>query len=159
MYAEERQRVIVNLALRHERVSVTELAERFDVTTETIRRDLDALDRRGILRRVHNDGLAHVTVAAILRCLQIKDAPAYAALNRLNLIDISNNLGDSKSLITDPATTTPNSLNKRPVRPLRKMMGRNTAAKVMVVLTMAKVISFDPSWPAFMGSMPPSILL
>ena len=29
-----------------------------------------------------------------------------AALNRLNLIDISNNLGDSKSLITHPATTT-----------------------------------------------------
>ncbi len=34
-----------------------------------------------------------------------KDA-AYAALNRLSLIDISNNLGDSKSLITHPATTT-----------------------------------------------------
>jgi O-succinylhomoserine sulfhydrylase len=31
---------------------------------------------------------------------------AYAALNRLQLIDISNNLGDSKSLITHPATTT-----------------------------------------------------
>jgi O-succinylhomoserine sulfhydrylase len=34
-----------------------------------------------------------------------KDA-AYAALNRLGLIDISNNLGDAKSLITHPATTT-----------------------------------------------------
>lgn len=31
---------------------------------------------------------------------------AYAALNKLGLIDISNNLGDSKSLITHPATTT-----------------------------------------------------
>ena len=27
-------------------------------------------------------------------------------MNRLNIIDISNNLGDSKSLITHPATTT-----------------------------------------------------
>ena len=53
MYAEERQRTIVNLALRYDRVAVTELAQRFDVTTETIRRDLDVLDRRGILRRVH----------------------------------------------------------------------------------------------------------
>ena len=53
MYAEERQRMIVTLALRHDRVAVTELAQRFDVTTETIRRDLDVLDRRGILRRVH----------------------------------------------------------------------------------------------------------
>jgi O-succinylhomoserine sulfhydrylase len=31
---------------------------------------------------------------------------AFAALNKLQLIDISNNLGDSKSLITHPATTT-----------------------------------------------------
>ena len=38
--------------------------------------------------------------------------PAYAALNRLNLIDISNNLGDSKSLITHPATTTHRTLTE-----------------------------------------------
>lgn len=31
---------------------------------------------------------------------------AFAAMNRLKLIDISNNLGDSKTLITHPATTT-----------------------------------------------------
>jgi O-succinylhomoserine sulfhydrylase len=31
---------------------------------------------------------------------------AFAAVNKLQLIDISNNLGDSKSLITHPATTT-----------------------------------------------------
>ena len=31
---------------------------------------------------------------------------AFRLLNGLNLIDISNNLGDSKSLITHPATTT-----------------------------------------------------
>lgn len=32
--------------------------------------------------------------------------PAFDALNRLQLLDISNNLGDSKSLVTHPATTT-----------------------------------------------------
>ena len=31
---------------------------------------------------------------------------AFAMLNRLRLIDISNNLGDAKTLITHPATTT-----------------------------------------------------
>ena len=31
---------------------------------------------------------------------------AFKLLNRLRLIDISNNLGDSKSLVTHPATTT-----------------------------------------------------
>ena len=33
-------------------------------------------------------------------------AAAFDLLNRLQLIDISNNLGDAKSLITHPATTT-----------------------------------------------------
>jgi len=31
---------------------------------------------------------------------------AYAMLNKLGLVDISNNLGDSKTLITHPSTTT-----------------------------------------------------
>jgi DeoR family fructose operon transcriptional repressor len=34
-------------------VSVAGLAEHFDVTTETVRRDLDALETAGVLRRVH----------------------------------------------------------------------------------------------------------
>lgn len=33
-------------------------------------------------------------------------AEAFAVLNRLNIIKISNNLGDAKSLITHPSTTT-----------------------------------------------------
>lgn len=37
-------------------------------------------------------------------------AAAFAALNRLDIVDISNNLGDSKSLITHPSTTTHSSL-------------------------------------------------
>jgi O-succinylhomoserine sulfhydrylase len=35
---------------------------------------------------------------------------AFSALNRLQIVDISNNLGDSKSLITHPSTTTHSSL-------------------------------------------------
>jgi DeoR family fructose operon transcriptional repressor len=47
MYAEERQHEIVTRARELGRVSVAELATRFDVTPETIRRDLDALSGRG----------------------------------------------------------------------------------------------------------------
>ena len=39
-------------------------------------------------------------------------AAAYATLNKLGLVDISNNLGDSKSLITHPATTTHRTLTE-----------------------------------------------
>lgn len=63
MYAEERHHSIVNLALRYDRVSVAELATRFNVTTETIRRDLDLLDERGILRRVHGGAVVAENVS------------------------------------------------------------------------------------------------
>ncbi|NUP74464.1 MAG: DeoR/GlpR transcriptional regulator [Sinomonas sp.] len=53
MFAEERQRLIAARVADAGRVSVTELAERFAITTETVRRDLAALEQAGILRRVH----------------------------------------------------------------------------------------------------------
>lgn len=53
MYAMERQELIERLLLDEGRVSVIELARRFEVTTETVRRDLDQLERIGALRRVH----------------------------------------------------------------------------------------------------------
>jgi DeoR family fructose operon transcriptional repressor len=48
-----RQREIYVLALRNGAVDVSELAGRFGVTTETIRRDLTDLQGRKLLRRVH----------------------------------------------------------------------------------------------------------
>src|SRR3954468_20336467 len=53
MYAEERQHAIAVLVVERGRVSVTSVAERFGVTTETVRRDLAVLERAGVLRRVH----------------------------------------------------------------------------------------------------------
>ncbi|OFJ50694.1 DeoR/GlpR family DNA-binding transcription regulator [Mycolicibacterium grossiae] len=53
MYAEERQEAIAAQVLREGRASVTELALAYAVTTETVRRDLAALDRAGVVRRVH----------------------------------------------------------------------------------------------------------
>jgi DeoR family fructose operon transcriptional repressor len=49
----DRQREIYVLALRRGSVDVSDLARRFDVTTETIRRDLSDLQERQLLRRVH----------------------------------------------------------------------------------------------------------
>ena len=53
MYAEERQQAIASLVISKGRASVAELAETYDVTTETVRRDLAVLDRAGLVRRVH----------------------------------------------------------------------------------------------------------
>lgn len=53
MYAMERQQLIERELREVGRVSVIDLARRFDVTTETVRRDLDRLEGTGSLRRVH----------------------------------------------------------------------------------------------------------
>ncbi|MGW4272333.1 DeoR/GlpR family DNA-binding transcription regulator [Streptomyces seoulensis] len=57
MYAAERQQEILRLARDGGRVDVVSLAEAFQVTAETIRRDLKTLDRAGLLRRVHGGAI------------------------------------------------------------------------------------------------------
>ncbi|MFF0814075.1 DeoR/GlpR family DNA-binding transcription regulator [Rhodococcus sp. NPDC003318] len=58
MYAEERQQAIAGLISQRGRVSVTDLADTYEVTTETVRRDLAALDRLGLIRRVHGGAVS-----------------------------------------------------------------------------------------------------
>ncbi|MBK8468599.1 MAG: DeoR/GlpR family DNA-binding transcription regulator [Candidatus Phosphoribacter sp.] len=57
MYAPERQQAILVAARAHGRVEVTALAESLRVTPETVRRDLTALERLGVVRRVHGGAL------------------------------------------------------------------------------------------------------
>ncbi|MEE1755816.1 DeoR/GlpR family DNA-binding transcription regulator [Streptomyces sp. SP18CS02] len=57
MYAPERQQEILRLAREGGRVEVLSLAEEFQVTAETVRRDLKALDRAGLVRRVHGGAI------------------------------------------------------------------------------------------------------
>lgn len=53
MYAVERQRWIVDRARVAGRIEVNDVSEALEVAPETIRRDLNTLERHGLLRRVH----------------------------------------------------------------------------------------------------------
>ncbi len=53
LFQSERQQEIVTLAIENRRVEVADLAHRFNVTTETIRRDLSELQAHRLVRRVH----------------------------------------------------------------------------------------------------------
>ncbi|MGH2662358.1 MAG: DeoR/GlpR family DNA-binding transcription regulator [Actinomycetota bacterium] len=57
MYAEERREDIAVLVRKNGRADVTHLADRFEVTPETIRRDLTDLEQRSVLRRVHGGAI------------------------------------------------------------------------------------------------------
>jgi DeoR family transcriptional regulator, fructose operon transcriptional repressor len=65
VYAEERHQAIVALMRDDGRISVAGLAERFGVTAETARRDLAALERAGLLRRVHGGAVSTTALAMI----------------------------------------------------------------------------------------------
>ena len=52
-----RQLEILEFARSHGRVEVELLAERFQVLTQTIRKDLNALCEKGILHRIHGGAL------------------------------------------------------------------------------------------------------
>lgn len=58
MYAMERQQLIERILLDEGRVGVVDLARRFSVTTETVRRDLGVLEETGALVRVHGGAVA-----------------------------------------------------------------------------------------------------
>ncbi|MDO5629163.1 MAG: DeoR/GlpR family DNA-binding transcription regulator [Mobilicoccus sp.] len=58
MHRHERHTVIVDLARQASRVDVAELAEALSVTPETVRRDLTALERHGLVRRIHGGAVA-----------------------------------------------------------------------------------------------------
>jgi DeoR family fructose operon transcriptional repressor len=57
MYAAERQQEILRQARERGRVDVLSLADEFQVTAETVRRDLKVLDRGGFIRRVHGGAI------------------------------------------------------------------------------------------------------
>jgi DeoR family transcriptional regulator, fructose operon transcriptional repressor len=106
MYAEERQQAIASLVISQGRASVAELAQAYDVTTETVRRDLAMLDRAGVVRRVHGGAVPlralHIVEQGVgereTTRAQYKDAIAAAATEFFPL--------SGASMLLDAGTTT-----------------------------------------------------
>lgn len=119
VYAEERRRELVERARSHGRLSVAEAADVYSVTPETIRRDFEALDRSGLLRRVHGGAVPPEAVALPERGLNTrqtersreKDAIASAALALVPsrgaiLLDAGTTVSRLAGLIPDDSTLT-----------------------------------------------------
>jgi DeoR family fructose operon transcriptional repressor len=106
VYPEERQQAIASLVMSKGRASVVDLAQAYDVTTETVRRDLAVLDRAGIVRRVHG-GAVPVRALRVVEPgvmerestrADYKDAIARAAIDFLPI--------NGGSVLLDAGTTT-----------------------------------------------------
>ncbi|GAA5066351.1 DeoR family fructose operon transcriptional repressor [Thermocatellispora tengchongensis] len=104
MYAEERQQEILRRARAIGRVDVVTLAEEFQVTTETIRRDLTALERSGVLRRVHG-GAIPVERLGFEPALATRDEVMTAEKERIAKAALAE-LPEDGSIIIDAGSTT-----------------------------------------------------
>ena len=58
MNTQKRRNIILQLITEHGAVTVAELCERFGVSDVTVRRDLTALERAGLLRRIHGGAVS-----------------------------------------------------------------------------------------------------
>lgn len=58
MLKEERQRIILKEVEVHNRVLLADLAEQLEVSVDTVRRDVKALDRKQKLRKVHGGAIS-----------------------------------------------------------------------------------------------------
>lgn len=105
MYAEERRRQIASLTAVEGRVNVSELAERFDVTAETIRRDLAVLDRDGIVHRVHGGAVASQSFQTAEFTLDARSRSASTAKSAIAKAAMKYLPGPHGSLFLDAGTT------------------------------------------------------
>jgi len=71
----ERRQQIVDLITRQRTVNNAELMEKFDISIETVRRDLEYLEQQGVLRRVYGGAVINVS---------LNSEPEYASRFRAN---------------------------------------------------------------------------
>jgi DeoR family fructose operon transcriptional repressor len=141
LFQTERQREIVTLTLQHGRVEVSELATRFHVTTETIRRDLSELQDQRLLRRVHGGAVAWETSEfeplLVVRSDQHDDEKRrIAKLAVSELPDSGNIIIDSGSTLGRFAEAVPSDAQLRVVTnslPIAQTLAEHDAVEVIVI--------------------------
>lgn len=103
MLAPERQKKIVQLLREAGTVYVSDLSQRFDVSEETIRRDLDRLEREGVAHRIHGGAISfeHTRIEPSYRAklhINTEQKQAIAA-------EAANMVEEGDTIIVDMSTT------------------------------------------------------
>ncbi|RHW26829.1 DeoR/GlpR transcriptional regulator [Nocardioides immobilis] len=106
MYAEERQQAMARAVAARGRMSVAELASEYDVTTETVRRDLSALEALGLVRRVHGGAVPATALTALEFGLSERNAARVAAKEAIARAALDLLPPTGGSLIIDAGSTT-----------------------------------------------------
>ena len=106
MYAEERQQAIARLVNQRGRMSVNQLAREYDVTTETVRRDLSSLERLGLVRRVHGGVVPPASLSLIEAGLRERDQVNTESKERIARAALDRLPPPGGTILLDAGTTT-----------------------------------------------------
>lgn len=106
MYAAERRVALAQRLTVQGRVSVLEAADEFGVSGETVRRDLAALERSGVARRVHGGAVARSAVQAVELGLSEREERRVSQKARIASAAVELLPVDGGSMIVDAGTTT-----------------------------------------------------
>lgn len=139
LFQSERQREITSLAIAHGRVEVADLAQRFGVTTETIRRDLSELQEHRLVRRVHG-GATPWETSGFEPLLSVRNDQHDAEKRRLAIAAIRE-LPESGAVIIDSGSTLSTFANAIPPETdLRIVTNSLLIAQVLAERSQADVI-------------------
>lgn len=100
-----RQEEIVSLLSPTGRVGVELLARHFDVTSETIRRDLRALEKLGLVQRVHGGAITPEVTQPSSRPQEVKGYPPTADMIALARSAVALIRPDTRSIFLDSGPT------------------------------------------------------
>jgi DeoR family fructose operon transcriptional repressor len=103
MFQLERREQIMQRLVREGRVDVAELAELFDVTSETIRRDLTDLERDRLVRRVHGGAIPWRGATLVPR-LEVRESINVDEKRRIAMA-AAREVPESGSIIIDSGST------------------------------------------------------
>lgn len=106
MYAQERQQAMAQLVMARGRVSVSELAQEFSVTSETVRRDLSALERMRLVRRLHGGAVPAASLSVMESGLDERDSSKAREKERIALAAIEHLPPAGGSIAIDAGSTT-----------------------------------------------------
>lgn len=99
LFTIERRRIIVDRAREDGRADVLQLSELLDVSPETIRRDLAALQKNGLLRRVHG-GAVPIDKSSFESDLTVRSTRMHAEKERIAAAAVEE-IGDAEAVYID----------------------------------------------------------
>ncbi len=105
MFPEERRREIVAGLKREGRCLVADLARRLEVSEVTIRQDLDALEKEGVLRRTHGGAILNVKIG-LERPFQVEETSHRVEKERIAAAAVDL-VSSGDTVILDVGTTVP----------------------------------------------------